>query len=327
MRKINLAYLFGLMLVMLGIVQGCRKEMVDMPRVPLSDEELLAKAKDWHFQNTELLRGKGQANADMDISDLVFRWDDYSLSENKVGNQVITVPIVSKGASKAYYIELGLIVDDRGRARGMIKEYMRSPYTGKTPMHLYTGTGRMFLSGVYEARKQKLLVTKKSGSGIYRIEKLATIASSGSSGSNPEEPLDGGEIEEVVVPPPGGGDDGGGGGSVWDDDDDNGGGDNGGGSGGVPTNPGNNPKQAKQTIVNTTSRSDCDAIELAQDLASKSAIQNAINEIKNKNKEWAVPLQLTDPEDGNTLITGTAYSSNKCQLESSFHRFHSCIHR
>lgn len=294
--------------------------MLDIPPELLSEKELLAKAKAWHVENRQLLRQKGTKGAEMDLDDLIFQWDSYALSKNKVGNQVITVPIVSKGASKANYIELGLIVDDLGRAKGMIKEYMRSPYTGKTQMNIYTGTGRLFLSGVYDARKQNLKISRRMLSGVGKLDKLAKIASSGNSGSDPEEPLDGGEIEGVDVYPPGGGDDGGGGGGYepdWPDDNGGGSGDSGGG-GGVPTNPGGGsggsgetPQQQKQQIVNSRTRTDCDATKLAQKYALRVNIQSAINTIKDEENEWGVAISLADPNYTSLFNAGTPYTDGK----------------
>ncbi|MDF2514745.1 MAG: hypothetical protein K0R59_41 [Sphingobacterium sp.] len=163
--KTNVFYYFALALLLSGGIYSCQKDSSVMDTtisasIKPEDIPLIKSAKTWHAENLDYVKKGGKS--DLDLASLIFEWNKYSLDTNRFGQQVLTVPIVSKGTSTAKYMELGLIVDQEGNANGMIKEYMGNPYVGEMTLNLYTGVGRKFESGWYRADTKEMTVRNMS---------------------------------------------------------------------------------------------------------------------------------------------------------------------
>ncbi|MGN7990069.1 SprT-like domain-containing protein [Pedobacter sp. 22226] len=205
----NLIYRAGIgfMLLTCLVYYSCRKEENLYPetsKTVSANEALINKAKTWYKENSMLPASDN--GSDIRVKGYLVNWKAYSLDTNSAGVKVISIPISplkdNLKHNNAFYMEMSILVDKAGITQGMIKEYMGNPYVGESQLNLYTGSGRLFMSGIYRADTKELKLTGPNG-GLLTVSqringKAGAKLMSGGDG-------DGGTLEEVTIhgnPPP-----------------------------------------------------------------------------------------------------------------------------
>ncbi|MNL05395.1 hypothetical protein D3C87_1259860 [compost metagenome] len=188
---------------------SCKKEDKP-PEVALTkqaeNERLLSTAKTWLRENSSLPKSNHQS--DFVISSFVPNWEAYSIRKNSAGTKVINLPLLPiKAAGKqkqAYYVEVSVLLDKDGIAQGMVKEYMENPYAGKTRVNIYTGSGRLFMTGIYDPKTR--MMNTNGQDELSGIGKSGSNAKGGAKIMYYDPDKEGYDLEEVGItapyPPP-----------------------------------------------------------------------------------------------------------------------------
>ncbi|PWS31787.1 hypothetical protein [Pedobacter paludis] len=165
----SIFYRLSILLILLSTVIyfSCRKEnLPTQPNELKLTNPLAIKAQEWFKENSALPASTNKR--DINVRDYTPDWNHYKIDTNSKGVDVITVPLNNKPARNkvaAYYTEIGVVLNKDGIALGMVKEYVGNPYVGETTLKLYTGSGRLFAVGLYNANTKKFTpVMAESGS-------------------------------------------------------------------------------------------------------------------------------------------------------------------
>ncbi|MBC6111597.1 hypothetical protein ACFOG5_20655 [Pedobacter fastidiosus] len=149
----SIFYRISIVLILLSTVVyfSCRKE-----NLPSTDQEKLSdplaqKALEWFKENSAL--PVSTYKLDINVREYEPDWKHFRIDTGSNGVAGITIPLIKKASNKvnAFYTEIGLILGKDGTSIGMIKEYIGNPYVGETQLNLYTGSGRLFDRGLYNA--------------------------------------------------------------------------------------------------------------------------------------------------------------------------------
>jgi len=180
--------LFSCMLLFGLMSTSCQKD----ERIAIeeqSTEGYLGLAKTWYESNAKLASKK---RTDLRLSGLTADWANHRFTINAAGDSVITIPL--RSTRDTFYREIGLVKSSDGVPFGIIKEYLGDPFKHNTVLNIYTGSGRLLESALYNAEDKNMQYIKKKGQGVLSWIKKK-IACNGCSGNM----NDGFEIEEVVV--------------------------------------------------------------------------------------------------------------------------------
>lgn len=67
---------------------------------------------------------------------------------------------------------------------------------------------------------------------------------------------------------------------------------------------------SKEELLQQLKNTECDGVNRANTLANTAGFMDAVNQIKDKNVEWAVPIKLHNPNDLNSLYFAVPYTDN-----------------
>src|SRR5690606_1561888 len=134
------------------LFHGCQKDfdLLDRPSAEvLGEAGVLDKAKEWYRQNMQHAKG----THDLDVRLLTPDRDNSVLSENAAGQPWISSPLKNQAHKDIFLTEISLVIDKKGRANGIIKEYKDTPYIGDSELTIYTGSGKLYEKGTYKHKR------------------------------------------------------------------------------------------------------------------------------------------------------------------------------
>ncbi|MBC6111598.1 hypothetical protein H7U22_14325 [Pedobacter sp. CCM 8938] len=148
----SIFYRIAILLLVTIVYPSCKTEkFVEPTDSHQLSYPLVKKTIDWFNENSALPISTNKR--DIDVKEYTPDWQHFKIHINQNGVEEITVPLIKTNNNKvlAFYTEIGLVLDKDGKPLGMIKEYVGNPYIGETTLNMYTGSGRMFDRGIYNA--------------------------------------------------------------------------------------------------------------------------------------------------------------------------------
>lgn len=174
--------------VCLLLLVSCQKDVINSVQ---EDTGYLALAKRWYNADSNIAQKKKQ---DFDISKLSMDWNSCQFTTNSTGDSVIVIPIKSR--TDTFYREIALVKNGENIPFGIIKEYQGNPFKSNTILNIYTGSGKLLETALYNFEKKTMqyIHFRNKGKGLLFWIKNK-ISCTGCSGSID----DGFSIEKIPV--------------------------------------------------------------------------------------------------------------------------------